>query len=76
MSRLTVMCIVEGQTENAFLKILVAPYLGTLGIDFHAPIVKAGSGKGGVKYLRAEKLYGQIHKYLMDPRQPFVTTFF
>ncbi|MBD3377875.1 DUF4276 family protein [candidate division KSB1 bacterium] len=76
MNRITVICIVEGQTENAFLKILVAPYLGSLGIDFYAPIVGVGSGKGGVKYLRAEKLYGQIHKHLLDPRQPFVTMFF
>jgi hypothetical protein len=76
MIRKTVFCIVEGQTENAVLKKLIAPHLGALGIDFHVPIVRVGRGRGGVRFLNANTLYDQIRAFLRDHRQPFVTTFF
>jgi len=76
MPRTTVFCVVEGQTENAVLKRLVSPHLGLLGVDFHAPIVKIGRSRGGVKFLEADDLYAQIHNFLKDRRQPHVTTFF
>jgi hypothetical protein len=76
MIRKTVFCIVEGQTENAVLKKLVAPHLGARGIDFHLPIVRVGRGRGGVRFLNANTLYDQIRVFLRDHRQPFVTTFF
>jgi hypothetical protein len=76
MTRKTVICIVEGQTENAVMKRLIAPYLGARGIDFHAPIVKIGYSRDGVRFLEASELYNQIRNFLMDPRQAYVTTFF
>lgn len=76
MTRTTVFCIVEGQTENAVLKRLLAPHLGQQGIDLHAPIVRVGRGRGGVRFLQAEDLYRQIRHCLQDPRLPYVTTFF
>ncbi len=76
MDRRTVFCIVEGQTENAVLKHLVVPHLAGLGIDLHAPIVKVGSGRGGVRFLRAGMLYDQFRRFLGDPRRPWVTTLF
>lgn len=76
MIRKTVFCIVEGQTENAVLKKLVAPHLGARGIGFHLPIVRVGRGRGGVRFLNANTLYDQIRAFLRDHRQPVVTTFF
>lgn len=76
MSRTTVFCIVEGQTENAVLKKLVAPHLGALGVDFHLPIVRIGRERGGVRFLEADDLFDQVRRFLKDRRQPYVTTFF
>jgi len=76
MPRTTVYCIVEGYTENAVLKSLVAPYLSTLGVDFLVPIVRVGRGRGGVKFLAADELYHQIQIFLCYPQQPYVTTMF
>jgi len=76
MSRTTVFCIVEGQTENAVLKKLVAPYLGARGVDFHVPIVRIGHGRGGVRFLEANGLFNQVRGFLKDRRQACVTTFF
>jgi hypothetical protein len=73
-----VICVVEGQTENAVLDRLVAPYLGQRGVDFHVPIVTVGRGRGrgGVKHLRADDLYDQLRRFLRDRRRPWVTTLF
>lgn len=76
MSRVTVFCIVEGHTENAVLKKLVAPYLGTCGIDIHFPIVLIKHGRGGVRFLTAPQLFDQMQRFLQDKRNPYVTTFF
>jgi hypothetical protein len=76
MGRTTVFCIVEGQTENAVLKALIAPHLGELGVDFHVPIVRVGRGRGGVKFLEAADLFDQVRRLLKDPRHAHVTTFF
>lgn len=76
MVRTTVICIVEGQTENAVLKHLVVPHLAWRGIDLHVPIIRIGQGRGGVRLLQADTLYDQIRRFLRDPRQPYVTTLF
>src|SRR5665213_3680556 len=76
MPRTTIFCIVEGQTENAVLKRLIAPHLGMRGVDFHVPIVRIGHGRGGVRFLDANDLYDQIRRFLNDRRQPYVTTMF
>lgn len=76
MNRVTIFCIVEGQTEQAVLRTLIAGHLGAKGIDFHTVLVNIGRGKGGVKFLSATQLYDQIGRFLKDRRQPFVTTFF
>jgi len=76
MTRTTVFCIVEGQTENAVLKKLIAAHLGARGVDFHAPIVRVGRGRGGVRFLEADELYDQICRFLKDGRLPYVTTLF
>lgn len=76
MDRRTIICIVEGQTENAVLKRLVVPQFAVQGIDLHAPIVKAGQGRGGVRFLKATALYEQFRRFLQDPRRPWVTTLF
>jgi hypothetical protein len=76
MPRTTVYCIVEGHTENAVPNKLVAPHLSSHGVDFHAPIVKIGRGRGGVRFLEADVLYDQIRRFLKDRRQPYVTTMF
>lgn len=78
MPRSTVICVVEGQTENAVLQRLVSPHLGQRGIDLHVPIVVVGRGRGrgGVKCLRADDLYDQLRRFLQDRRRPWVTTLF
>ena len=76
MPRATVFAIVEGQTENAVLSRLLGPHLGAMGIDFHCPIVKIGSRRGGVKRLSCHDFCDQIQRFLKDRRQPTVTSFF
>ncbi len=76
MTRATLYCIVEGHTENAVLKALLAPHLGARGVDLHVPIVRSARGRGGVKFLDADHLYDQIRRFLQDRRQPYVTTLF
>ena len=76
MPRATIFVIVEGQTENAVLSQLLGSHLGSLGIDLHCPIVKIGSGRGGVKWLKCEDFCDQIQRFLKDRRQPVVTSFF
>jgi len=76
MPRVTVFAIVEGQTENSALKKLLGAHLGALGIDFHTPIIRMGRSRGGVKYLHVADLCEQVRRFMLDPRQPVVTTFF
>lgn len=76
MGRRTVYCIVEGQTENTFLKHLLGDHLAARGIDFHAPIVKTKGGRGGMKYLHLDDLVRDLQGFLQDKRLPHVTTSF
>ncbi len=76
MARITVLAIVEGQTENVFLTKLLGSHLALKGIDFHCPIVWLGEGRGGVKGLKCEDFCDQVRRHLQDGRQPYVTTFF
>jgi hypothetical protein len=76
MPRTIVYAIVEGQTENAVLMKLLATHLGSLGVDLHCPIIRFGTGRGGVKGLKLNTFVEQIQRFLKDKRQPVVTTFF
>lgn len=76
MPRVTLIVIVEGQTENAVLTRLLGSHLGALGIDLHCPIVKNGAGRGGVKWLKCDEFCDQIQRFLKDHRQPFVSSYF
>jgi hypothetical protein len=74
MSRATVICMVEGQTENLFVERLLAPHLsGRYGVDVTAPIVTTsrdrrcgsvckGGGRSFQKYVNGLRQLSQQYK--------------
>jgi hypothetical protein len=74
-----VMVIVEGQTEEAFIKQVVAPNLLSLGINV-TPIIFITSIKKGKKHtgggINLDKLKNQVKPLIYQKNQPFVSTFF
>lgn len=76
MQRLTLIVVVEGQSENGFFKKLLGEHLGMLDIDLHIPIIGTGKGKGGLKFRSFAQVCEELHDFLADRRRPYVTTFF
>ncbi len=64
MVRTTVICIVEGQTENAVLKHLVVPHLAWRGIDLHVPI------KGRSDFAHGPRIAGRLNLATVRDRCP------
>ncbi|MBZ5712479.1 DUF4276 family protein [Nannocystis pusilla] len=76
MQRLTLIVVVEGQSENGFFKRLLGEHLGLLDIDLHIPIIGTGKGKGELKFRSFAQVCEELHDFLADRRRPYVTTFF
>lgn len=74
MSRcIEVMVIVEGKTEEIFIKKLVSPYLARNNIFMHATqISKPGQKGGDVKFVRAKEDFGN---HLKQRPNTYVTLF-
>lgn len=72
MSRPYVMAIVEGSTEQTFIKKVLAPYLSQKGIDIVATqISKPGQKGGDVTFTRVVK---DIKQFLRQPQITAITT--
>lgn len=71
--------IVEGQTEEAFVKTLLAPYLGTFGVYVDARAVETGR-KGAMRFRGGMTTYGKakrdIQTWMLEDSQSKVSTMF
>jgi hypothetical protein len=72
MSR--VLALVEGQTEQAFVKQVLAPELGARGVYLTAALIGRPGRKGGIRPY--EIVRGDILKLLKQDRRQFCTTMF
>jgi uncharacterized protein DUF4276 len=69
-----VIAVVEGYTEQAFVRDVLAPWLGSHGVGFSARLVGKPGQKGGVgRYPRVQR---DILALLKQRSIPFVTTMF
>lgn len=74
MSRVDVYIIVEGQTEQTFVRDILAPMLGEKGVFLHAAVLgKPGHKGGGVRFGRAKN---DIGKFLKQRSDTYVSTMF
>ncbi len=72
--QISVVAIVEGKTEQEFVKLVLAPYLAERNIQIRAMEVSKKGQKGGdVKFIRVKD---EISKYLKQMKSVYVTTFF
>jgi len=76
MSRVTLIAVVEGQSELAFFKALLAEHLALRGVDLHIPVIGRGAAKGGFKFRSFDEVCAELGGFLADRRSPWVTTFF
>jgi hypothetical protein len=71
-SSIVVYAIVEGKTEEQFVKDVLAPYLGDRGIFMYASqVTKSGEKGGDVKFSRVKR---DIRGYLTQQADTYVTT--
>ena len=68
MKRIIIIC--EGETEQAFCKTTLAPYLIANGVSMDAPLIK--SSRGGI--VKWSKLKDQIGRHLKEDTTAIVTT--
>ncbi len=74
MSRVDVYVIVEGQTEQTFVRDLLAPMLGEKGVFLNAVLLGKPGHKGGdVRFDRAKS---DIGKFLKQRSDTYVSTMF
>ena len=74
MSNITVYVICEGDTEEAFVKYVLAPYMAEKGIQLYAPRIGKNGHKGGnVSFVRAKNT---IMTLLEQRSNAYVTTLF
>lgn len=76
MQRVTLFAVVEGQSELAFLREMLAAHLAVRGIDLHLPVIGKGNAKGGLKFRTFAQVCDELRGFLSDRRRPWVTTFF
>lgn len=74
MSNITVYVIVEGQTEQTFIRDLLAPEIAVQGIFLHPALIgKPGHKGGNVKFERAKE---DIGKFLKQRSDTHISTMF
>ncbi len=66
--------IVEGQTEETFVRDTIAVHLAQKQVYISHRLVKIGSGRGGLNNYATPR--GDIKRWLSEDRQAFVTTMF
>ncbi|MBW1650287.1 MAG: DUF4276 family protein [Deltaproteobacteria bacterium] len=72
MNRITINIIVEGQTEQHFVKTVLAPYMSAKGIDLYASILgKPGHKGGNVSFKRVKK---HIEIFLKQRQDTYIST--
>lgn len=73
MKRICVVC--EGQTEETFVRDVLAPHFSTLGLNMAAQTIETSLGhKGGA--LNYERVKRHLRNTLRQHSSPYVTTFF
>ncbi len=75
MERVTLIAVVEGQSESGFFKPFLAEHLALRGIDLHVPVIGKGGAKGGMLRSFAQ-VCAELANFLADRRRLWVTTFF
>jgi hypothetical protein len=73
-----VLILVEGQTEELFVKNVLSPYLNTFGVHLNPTIINTKLVKGGKNFKGGIDNYGQIKRdiqHLTRNNSLIVTTF-
>ncbi len=74
MSNIDVYIVVEGQTEQTFVRDVLAPYMAVKGIYLHAMRIGDPGHKGGdVRFQRAQK---DINRLLQQRSDTYISTMF
>ncbi len=74
MNSINVYIIVEGQTEQTFVRNLLAPLLGYKGVFLHAILIGRAGHKGGD--IRFDRAKSDITKLLKQRPDNYVSTMF
>jgi len=74
MNNVDVYLVVEGQTEQTFVRDVLAPQMGSKGIYLHARLIGKPGQKGGD--IRFERAQADIGHFLMQRTNTYVTTMF
>ncbi|AQQ10134.1 hypothetical protein L21SP3_01960 [Sedimentisphaera cyanobacteriorum] len=74
MNNTTVYAVVEGQTEQAFVDNVLAPYLGHFNVFIYARLIGKPGHKGG--NVRFERVRKDIEHFLKQRRDTYITTMF
>jgi hypothetical protein len=74
MSKVEIYIVVEGQTEQTFVREILAPYMGQSGIYLHPSLIgKAGHKGGAIRFDRAKV---DIINFLKQRSDTYVSTMF
>ena len=72
MSRVAIYIVVEGQTEQTFIRDVLAPELAIKNLDLHPVLIGKPGHKGGdIRFARAED---DIGKFLRQNRNTYIST--
>lgn len=74
MSNINVYVIVEGQTEQTFVREVLAPVMGHKGIFLHPALIGKPGHKGGD--IRFERAKGDIGRFLKQRSSTYISTMF
>jgi len=74
MSNINVYVIVEGQTEQTFVRDILAPEMGNKGIFMHPALIGKPGHKGGD--IRFERAQGDIVRFLKQRLDTYISTMF
>jgi len=68
--------IVEGQTEQEFIKTMIAPYMQQFGINSVTPIIIRTSKTGRGGFVNYQHLKNDAIRLLSSPQQDFIVSMF
>ncbi len=72
MNRIEIYIVVEGQTEQSFIKYALAPYMSEKGIDLYPSILGKPGHKGG--YVNFERVKKDIENFLKQRTNTYIST--
>jgi len=74
MNKVEIIIVVEGQTEQTFVRDVLAPYMGYQGVSLHASLIGKPGHKGGD--IRFDRAKVDISAYLKQRNDTYVSTMF